>query len=390
MHVNINGLLNKFEKLKFYNNHYNFDIICLTETHITKNNNEWEYHLEHYECIKSYTNSKHTAGLVIFIKNPHEYKLLKSYYCDKYNINLVVLQIYIDNQYFTLIVVYRSPSSPIIEFFKLIEACLTELYMNNLLNIIIIGDINIDYLSMTANNRNWKQLIESFNLQQINTQYTHRTFKGERLTKTIIDHVVVEETQKLFSCKNEYKLIISDHVPQIVYIDPKIYNKVPENIKIKKLNFEIIKNEILKFDIRTIIFEPVNEKFDKLINFLEKTEKDHTQEIKKTVIKNTTLQIPKYLSKKITKLNQLVTTCDLINHKELITYLNNDINENIDQMIKQKLININYNDKTKKKTWNFLKSMFTLRPKQNIISITHNNTKLEINKRTLNLINFNK
>jgi len=224
IHVNINGLLNKIEKLKFYNQNQKFDILCITETHITHEVLETEYQLEHYTCINSPSNSKHTAGVLVYIKNTCDFEIINNLYFPSNNINIIMLKVEIDQQYITLIVVYRSPSSPINDFIPLMEKYLQDLQTNKYLNVILIGDINIDYLSNKSSNNKWKLLLDNYNMKQINNQYTHKIFTGQRMKKTIIDHVIVDKHQQhIFKCKNEYNMVISDHVPQIVFIQPKYY-----------------------------------------------------------------------------------------------------------------------------------------------------------------------
>ena len=77
MHININGLNAKIERLKFYLRTLKYDVVVITESHC-KMNYENLIQLKGYNVFLSPTNKSRSAGIVIYAKENLEGKILKN------------------------------------------------------------------------------------------------------------------------------------------------------------------------------------------------------------------------------------------------------------------------------------------------------------------------
>ena len=109
----------------------------------------------------------------------------------------------------------------------------------------ILGDFNIDL--MCEDNKRWPLLFKSYGLSQVISEPTHVTSN----TATLLDHILVSDSQNVQESCCASMIIISDHYP--VGIPWKIrnrwsegYHKVMEYRKIRQINSEVFSLNIEK------------------------------------------------------------------------------------------------------------------------------------------------
>lgn len=66
---NIKGLINNFTELKYVLNKRKIDICLLNETHITSDIENNELKVRGYNIMRCDSDSRHTGGVVVYIKN---------------------------------------------------------------------------------------------------------------------------------------------------------------------------------------------------------------------------------------------------------------------------------------------------------------------------------
>lgn len=187
-------------------NEKKYDIIFLSETHMTENIFENELKIEGYELINCVSHSRHTGGVAIYIRDNINYKIIYSFK-SKF-IWLVHVNIFVENETWSLGVFYRSPDqrsivSNFINFFK--DWC--KEYMENELNCVIVGDGNINLLKEFYQARELKATICDEGLMQLVTQPTRIT----EYSKSLIDYVICKKDNVNVKYEIEHKNKISDH-----------------------------------------------------------------------------------------------------------------------------------------------------------------------------------
>lgn len=105
---------------------------------------------------------------------------------------------------FLICTVYRPPNVSS-EWIDLLEEELSIAQTTGL-ELIMMGDINIDYASCT--NNKWQNLVELFDLTQLVTEPTRIT----QSTSTIIDHIYTSNPENVSECFVPY-YSLSDHFP---------------------------------------------------------------------------------------------------------------------------------------------------------------------------------
>jgi len=143
------------------------------------------YNLEAFYCRKSW---KH-GGVSIFVHDTLTYTNIDlSRYCDDFDLEACALKIKISNTAFHILCIYRPPTSNFLNFQCLLESILTQLYSNTT-NLIICGDINIDYLKTSNYKTQLDYLLASYNLSTAVDFPTRITDN----TSTAIDNIFIDK-----------------------------------------------------------------------------------------------------------------------------------------------------------------------------------------------------
>ena len=140
--------------------------------------------------------------------------------------------------------IYRV-SNALTEWYDLFETELSLALNSTHSHTIILGDFNIDL--MCEDNKRWPLLFKSYGLSQVISEPTRVTSN----TATLLDHILVSDSQNVQESCCASMIIISDHYP--VGIPWKIrnrwsegYHKVMEYRKIRQINSEVFSLNIEK------------------------------------------------------------------------------------------------------------------------------------------------
>ncbi|KAJ8913180.1 hypothetical protein NQ315_009017 [Exocentrus adspersus] len=132
---------------------FNSLIICISETHITSEIADEEIEVPGYKLITCYSNSRYTGGVIIYIKDGLTFTLLKECTMD-YSFWLHERNIIFGG-------IYRSPNAQFRDF----EHCFEDILNDDEIckeEVIIMGDINSDYLSDDAETKRLKNIIDNY------------------------------------------------------------------------------------------------------------------------------------------------------------------------------------------------------------------------------------
>jgi exonuclease III len=151
-HQNICGLKHKIDEL--YSSLYPDlpHVLCITEHHLNRTQllgtGIDNYILGANYCRRNSIN----GGACIFIQNSMTFTQVDiKNYCSDYDMGACAPKIHLNRTVTYILAIYRSPAGGFAKFLKFLDNIL-KLLMNSKTEIIICGDINVNYL--TNNNRN--------------------------------------------------------------------------------------------------------------------------------------------------------------------------------------------------------------------------------------------
>jgi len=163
-HQNIRGLFNKTDELLTSWSTEVPHILCLSEHHLLKHeiNNTW---IQNYNLGASYCRKNRKGGGVgIFIQENLTFsKIELDEFCNDQDLEVCAVQLYLCEITFHIVCIYRPPSGNFSYFVSLLESVLNKFFSNSN-NIIICGDVNINYLDNTNNKFHLDTLLASYNL----------------------------------------------------------------------------------------------------------------------------------------------------------------------------------------------------------------------------------
>ena len=160
-HQNIRGLHNKIDELlNFWSTEFSH-ILCFTEHHLC----DYEINstcINHYNHGSKYcSKSCKYGGVSVFV---HETLLFSTAelteFCNDQDFEECAVKLHISSFKFCVLCVYRPPTGNFSYFLSSLEAILNQFYTNSI-NIMICGDININYLNNTNNKLQLDSLLAS-------------------------------------------------------------------------------------------------------------------------------------------------------------------------------------------------------------------------------------
>lgn len=175
----------------------------LSETHVTKEFNDYEISIDGYQLIRCDSSSRHTGGVAMYLRNGIEYSVVHNEQKSKtWILSVKISEKSIDGHF---AVTYKSPKEKINDFLIIFDEFLETKVEDNNKNI-IIGDMNIDVAKHTKNSKKYLKEI-THNLKQIVDEFTRVDMKND--TKTIIDHVLTNSEDVSYIIDKDEN--ISDH-----------------------------------------------------------------------------------------------------------------------------------------------------------------------------------
>ena len=196
------------------------DIFGMCETFLEPNVPDGQVNLEGYDFLRkdrAEVQSKTGGGLILYFRNSLNVK--RRLEIEISNIETIWAEITLPNaKPFLVCTTYRPPSSQT-AWIDLFEEELSAAQASGL-EIILMGDFNIDYVSCT--NRKWLNLIQLCDLSQLVLEPTRVT----QSTATTIDHVYTTNAENITECFISH-FSISDHFP--VCFTRKVNCKIPKS-----------------------------------------------------------------------------------------------------------------------------------------------------------------
>lgn len=238
MYLNIQGLTSHKVQLNWIINQNRPKIICLSETHVTKDFTKNEIKIEGYNSICSYSKSAHTGGTLIYVKKGLKYKMIKNM-DDNMNMWLTGIEIKVENEKCFIYSIYHSPSSSHAEFLDKLDELFETIQLDGI--IVMVGDFNIDMAGSSFYEGKLKTLIRKYGFYQVVEKCT-------RITKDSATKIDLVLTNKK-NLKNEVHSTpkITDH--SIITINMMQESTEKNNVKI----FRNYKNmDVLQYQLSLI------------------------------------------------------------------------------------------------------------------------------------------
>lgn len=169
------------------------------------------YHLVADFCRRD----KIHGGVVIFSssENVNSCKNLKQVQCLSLELDIECCAIAINKQ-LCIVVIYRSPNGNLDTFF--IQLCkVLDIIVGKYENIIICGDININFLESSFEKKLLCDILESYDIDSLIKEPTRFSSRKNITSATAIDYVITNVKTKI-----DYSVIetgLSDHCAQMVY-----------------------------------------------------------------------------------------------------------------------------------------------------------------------------
>jgi len=163
-HQNIRGLRNKIDELILHLSECIPQVLCFTEHHLKEfeinNTCIHNYNLGAYYCRKT----QKYGGVGIFVHDtlsctPTD--LTK--YCNEQDLEACALKFKILNNVLCILCIHRPPAGNFETFKHLLESLLNKLYTNSI-NLIICGDVNINYLKASNYKIKLNSSLATYNL----------------------------------------------------------------------------------------------------------------------------------------------------------------------------------------------------------------------------------
>lgn len=159
-------------------------IILLSETRTTKDIEDSELRIDHYRCIRCDSDSRHTGGVLIYVKNEYAYsckkicKLDSNYWC-------VFVRVEFISSVWNIGCLYHSPSSSDAAFVDGLEDIFDSVFCGSK-KCVLVGDFNVNLLGSGFYSVKLKKLIATYGINQIISEPTRVTDTSE----TLVDYVL--------------------------------------------------------------------------------------------------------------------------------------------------------------------------------------------------------
>lgn len=189
-HINIGSLNAKFDKIQNFMSVYKWDILAIGETWLTSNKSSSSFEIPGYNLFR-HDRKGRSGGVAFYVKSG-----IKVDIYDKSlpGMSVEYLWIQIEGYEETLDVgvYYRSPSY---RYTVYRDAFLRE-FQNALKargrnKVVILGDFNIDLMTDSKWPNAMRKLLNTYRMVQLIQTPTNITYRKGKITKTLIDHVIV-------------------------------------------------------------------------------------------------------------------------------------------------------------------------------------------------------
>lgn len=215
--MNIQSIRNKLDEIQCFVKSHDCDILCLVETWLDQLETDI-YKINNYQAVHSCRRGR-GGGAAVYIRNDIKVRELET---SKENdsINWICLAVGEDN--LKVSVMYKPPSISNTELLTFFESILLKYPKKHL----IVGDTNLNLLELNNSIKNYKNIIALNNFRIRNEISENMATRVTDHSKTIIDHIIAENSIDICDPIRVEDTPLSDH--------KLLTFSIAENIKIHK------------------------------------------------------------------------------------------------------------------------------------------------------------
>ena len=213
-HQNICGLKGKMDELISSISPYPAIILCLSEHHL-KHTELGQINSEGFKLCTTYCRqAMKKGGVCIFTqKGLNCSKVNVNKYCKDEDIEICMLNFKTTSLGLYIMVVYRAPTGNFNLFLNRLDDSIRSIYRADL-NLILCGDINIDYLTKNNSKRQLDSVLLTYNLTTIVTFPT----RSQGTSNTRIDNVFLDNSKISNYTVLPFLNGLSDHDAQLLIL----------------------------------------------------------------------------------------------------------------------------------------------------------------------------
>lgn len=154
------------------------------------------------------------GGVCIFAQKGLECsKIDVNKYCKDQDIEICMLNFKTTSLRFHIMVVYRAPTGNFNLFLNRLDDLIKSIYKTNL-NLILCGDINIDYLTENDRKRQLDSMLQTYNL----TAIVNFPTRLQGMSSTMIDNIFLDTSKTLKYTVLPFFNGLSDHDAQLLIL----------------------------------------------------------------------------------------------------------------------------------------------------------------------------
>lgn len=241
MYLNIQSVLANINHLITEVVCYNPALILLSEARTTADIEDFEVQVENYNIVRCDSTSRHTGGVVMYIRKDFKFRIVKKIVVDKMYW-VVFIRIEITGQNWIIGCLYRSPSSDEQVFLDNIENWFEDVFDLNS-KCILVGDFNFNYLNTSLRYVNQiKSFIRSIGVEQLVSEATRIT----NVSSTLIDYVLTNQSSVRCDVHDTPK--ISDHSLITIKLNKANFTNMTKRITFRNY----CENNLIKLNNRLI------------------------------------------------------------------------------------------------------------------------------------------
>ena len=252
LHQNVRGLLNNFTTVEeLISSNQNIDVLTLSETHITASqSNDKLYTISGYNFEKRDRTVGKGGGVAVYIKNTVNYVRRTDLESEKLE-NIVIEIILTTSKNVLINTHYRPPqgSNYLQKNYNELFAESLELVCSETKEVILLGDMNVDYLKRN-DNKDIKSIIAENGFTQVIKSPTRIT----KESKSLIDIIATNRPESI-SSSIVFPSSISDH--DLVGCMRKINHQKYTSKTIKCRNYKSYNPTSMNVDFENVNWLPV-------------------------------------------------------------------------------------------------------------------------------------
>lgn len=230
--LNIRSLLPKLDELEFTLLDGSLDFVGFTESWLHANVHDSMlfkkgFHVERQDRV----NGKRGGGLCCYIKDSIEYTRLARHVnnSDAEIMSVVMRRSHQKN--ILIILVYRPPQGNVKIFLETLRNYINDLRDTSSMNLVILGDFNIDYSKKSdGNTKKLMNLEKEFLLEQVIQEPTRIAYNKSSLIDLMFTDL------KFVSYANPLQINLSDHLPTVLVYKKNREVKNPTEITIRDMS----------------------------------------------------------------------------------------------------------------------------------------------------------